>query len=119
MRAKELEYLNNTIEEGLPRNNTKPFWSYVKCRRQDTTGVAPLKKGTTLQSDGATKAHILLDQFKSVFTSNDGTPLLKMKEAPIPTLDQLTIDTNGVTKLLKTLNPAKSKWTGWNTKHDP
>ena len=61
MRAMEWEYINNTIEDGLRNNNTKPFWSYVKSRRQDSTGVAPLKKGTTLQSDGATKAHILLD----------------------------------------------------------
>ena len=108
MRAMEWEYINNTIEEGLRNNNTKPFWSYIKSRRQDSTGVAPLKKGTTLQSDGATKAHILLDQFKSAFTPNDGTPLPKMKEAPFPTLEQLTIDTNGVAKLLENLNPAKA-----------
>ena len=107
MRAIEWEYINNTIE-GLQNNNTKPFWSYVKSIRQDSTGVAPLKKGTTLQSDGATKAHILLDQFKSAFTPNDGTPLTKMKGAPFPTLDQLTIDTNSVAKLLKNLNPAKA-----------
>ena len=108
MRAIEWEYINNTIEEGLRNNNTKPFWSYVKSRRQDSTGVAPLKKGTTLQSDGATKAHILLDQFKSAFTPNDGTPLPKMKGAPFPILDQLTIDTTGIAKLLKNLNPAKA-----------
>ena len=108
MRAMEWEYINNTIEDGLRNNNTKPFWSCVKSRRQDGTGVAPLKKGTTLQSDGATKAHILLDQFKSAFTPNDGTPLPKMKGAPFPTLDQLTIDTNGVAKQLKNVNPAKA-----------
>ena len=108
LRAIEWEYINNIIEEGLRNNNTKPFRSYVKSRRQDSTGVAPLKKGTTLQSDGANKAHILLDQFKSAFTPNDGTPLPKMKGAPFPTLDQLTIDTNGVAKLLKNLNPANA-----------
>ena len=108
MRAIEWEYINNAIEEGLRNNNTKPFWSYIKSRRQDSTGVAPLKKGTTLQSDGANKAHILLDQFKSAFTPNDGTPLPKMKGAPFPTLEQLTIDTNGVAKLLKNVNPAKA-----------
>ena len=31
-----------------------------------------------------------------------------MKGAPFPTLDQFTIDTNGVAKLLKILNPAKA-----------
>ena len=43
MRAIEWEYINNTIE-GLRKYNTKPFWSYVKSRRQDSTSVAPLKK---------------------------------------------------------------------------
>ena len=108
MKAIEWEYINNTIEEGLQNNNTKPFWSSVKSRCQDSTGVAPPKKGITLQSDGTTKAHILLDLFKSAFTPNDGTPLRKMKGAPFPTLEQLTIDTNGVAKLLKNLNPAKA-----------
>ena len=106
MRAKEWGYINKTI--GLRNNNTKPFWNYVKSRRQESTGVAHLKKGTSLQSDGVTKAHILLDQFKSVSTPNDGTPLPKMKGAPFPTLDQLTLDANGVAKLLKILNPAKA-----------
>ena len=120
MKAIEWEYINNTIEEGLQNNNTKPFWSYVKSRRQDSTGVAPPKKGITLQSDGTTKAHILLDLFKSAFTTNDGTPLPKMKGAPFPTLEQLTIDTNGVAKLLKNLNPAKACGPDYpNTKYYP
>ena len=55
--------------EGLNNNNTKPFWKYVKSKRQDANGIAPLKKGTTLVNDSKGKAEILLDQFKSVFTN--------------------------------------------------
>ena len=127
MRAIEKEHINNTIEEGLWNdNNTKPFWSNVKSRRQDSTGVAPLKKGTALQSDGATKARILFDQFKSVFTPNDGSSLPKMKGAPFPVLDQLTIETNGAAQLLKKLNSAKASGPGrialrpvWTPSHQP
>ncbi|KAH3877157.1 hypothetical protein DPMN_001014 [Dreissena polymorpha] len=46
----EIDYINNTIQSGLDENNTKPFWRYVKSRRKDNTGVAPLKKiGSTYE----------------------------------------------------------------------
>jgi len=41
--------------EGLNKNNTKPFWKYVKSKRQDANGIAPLKKGTTLVNDSKGK----------------------------------------------------------------
>ena len=107
MRETECQYVNRVIEEGMKGNNTKPFWSYVKARRQDNTGVAPLKKGTTLFSDSTTKAKILLDQFCSVFTKDDGSQLPKMESAPYPGLTDLFIKT-GAAKLLRNLNPAKA-----------
>jgi len=45
MRQAEWDYINNIILEGLASNNTKPFWQYVKAKRQDNIGVAPLKDG--------------------------------------------------------------------------
>ena len=82
----------------------------MKSRRQDTTGVAPLRKGTSLFSDTADKAKILLQQFQSVFMPKDRTPLPvpDMKRAAYPPLPDLTITTEGVAKLLKNLNPAKA-----------
>ena len=108
MRKTEYQYVNRVIEEGMRGNNTRPFWRYVKERRQDNTGVAPLKKGTTLFSDSTTKAKILLDQFCSVFTKDDGSQLPKMKSAPYPGLTDLVIKTEGVAELLRNLNPAKA-----------
>jgi predicted double-glycine peptidase len=29
--------------EGLENNSTKPFWRYIKSKRQDSCGIAPLK----------------------------------------------------------------------------
>ena len=107
MRKTEYQYVNRVIEEGIKGNNTRPFWRYVKARRQDNTGVAPLKKGTTLFSDSTTKAKILLDQFCSVFTKDNGSQLPKMESAPYPGLTDLVIKTEGVAKLLRNLNPAK------------
>jgi hypothetical protein len=64
LRKAEWEYINSNIIEGLINNNTKPFWKYVKYKRQDSGGIAPLK----LILDSLWKAAILQDQFKSVFT---------------------------------------------------
>jgi hypothetical protein len=107
-RRAEWDYVNTTIEEGLQTNNPKPFWRYVKSRRQDNLGVAPLKKGPSLLSDSLSKAQILLTQFKSVFTKDDGSPPPEMKDPPYPNIGKLTIDTTGVTKLLKNLNASKA-----------
>ena len=41
MRRAEWEYINKTVEVGMIVNNTKPFWRYIKSKRQDNTGVAP------------------------------------------------------------------------------
>ena len=51
---------------------TKTFWSYVKSRKQEQSGIPPLKnKGGFLTSDSLNKAEILNEQFKSVFTSEN------------------------------------------------
>ncbi|WAR25054.1 hypothetical protein MAR_010758 [Mya arenaria] len=72
----EVNHINNAIQKGLEENNSKPFWRYVKSRRQDSVGVAPLKKAGRLVNNGKEKAQILVDQFKSVFTRNDSNPQL-------------------------------------------
>jgi hypothetical protein len=52
----------------LDKNNSKPFWKYVKLRKQDNIGVAPLKYKGQQINDSKHKAKLLLDQFASVFT---------------------------------------------------
>ena len=41
LRQAEWKYINNNILEGLNNNNTKPFWKYVKSKKQDSFGIAP------------------------------------------------------------------------------
>ena len=110
LRKAEYNFINNTIEEGLKSNNTKPFWRYIKSRNQDNIGISPLKEKGALASNSLQKANILLRQFQSVFTE-DGI------EEPLPTardkhikylLEKIVIETDVVTKLLKNLDISKS-----------
>jgi hypothetical protein len=107
-RKAEQMYINNTIEAGFQQNDTKPFWRYVKSRRQDNVGVAPLKDGPTLFSDTVTKASILLKQFCSVFTKDDGSGIPKMDGPPHPCIEELKVEVPGVAKLLRNLNASKA-----------
>ena len=109
MRQAEWNHINKIITEGLESNNSKPFWKYIKCKKTDNIGVAPLKESGRLVSESKGKAQILLNQFKSVFTphTND-TTLPPVTSHHTSTLSKITINNAGVTKLLKNINPAKA-----------
>jgi hypothetical protein len=108
MRKAEYKYINDRIQEGLKNNDSKPFWRYIKARKQDNIGVSPLKE--TLTSDSLQKANILLQQFQSVFTKEQVNETLPDAESNIiqHPLKNIIMDTNGVTKLLKNLNTSKA-----------
>ena len=48
---------------------SKRFWQFIKHRRQDVQGVAPLKHGGALVNEPVKKASILNEQFQSVFST--------------------------------------------------
>jgi hypothetical protein len=60
IRKAECNYINSSILEGVEKNNTKPFWKYVKSRKQDNIGVAPLKERGHLINNSKEKAQILI-----------------------------------------------------------
>ena len=68
LRTAHWDYVNGIISDGLEKGNHQPFWSYIKHQRQDGQGVAPLRVGSQLYIDSASKAATLSEQFKSVFT---------------------------------------------------
>ncbi len=72
------EYLNNILAEGLAEGNTRPFWRYIKSRKQDSFGIAPLKEDGVVHSEAREKAEILNRQFESVFTQEDGEAIPQM-----------------------------------------
>ena len=103
----ERNYINNILVDGLDKNDTKPFWKYIQSKKQESIGVAPLRKGTQLNSDSKVKAQILNEQFQSVFTKEDDScPQLEgPSHPPITTLD---ISVEGVRKLLSELRVNKA-----------
>ena len=90
MRKAEWEYINNTITHALQTNNSKPFWKYIKSRKQDNIGVASL------------------DQFQSVFTRDGGSAPPHLDPPQHPIISDININTAGVCKLLKATNPHKA-----------
>lgn len=99
-------YINNIIcsEEASP----KLFWNYIKNKKNDRCGVAPLKRNGLTFSDSTTKANILNSQFSSVFTSEDLSNMPSMGKSSTPDIQPITIHHTGVTKLLSSLNPHKA-----------
>ena len=103
------QYLNKILTEGLENNSQKPFWRYIKSRRTESTGVAPLKEAGQIHSDPKRKAQILAHQFRSVFTQDDDTADDTYLVGPAyPPMADIVIDEPGVLKLLKGIDPSKA-----------
>jgi hypothetical protein len=106
----EIDHINSTIQQGLDEHNTKPFWRYVKSKRQDSFGISPLKKMGQLTNISKEKAQILVDQFRSVFTrESTTTPTPTMKKKANKSIPPLIIAEKGVEKLLKNINQSKAQ----------
>ena len=108
IRKAEWDFINNVIQEGLSNNNTKTFWRYIKTRRQDNVGVAPLKRNGTLVNDSVSKAEILVAQFKSVFTYDSTHHLPEVSRFIDQQIPHIRVHPSGVAKLLKNINTSKA-----------
>jgi hypothetical protein len=54
--------------------NPKRFWSFIKSKKQDNSGVAPLRGNDGLiYSDSNNKTDILNTQFKSAYTQEESS----------------------------------------------
>ena len=102
------DYINRILSEGLAQNDSKKFWKYIKAKKQDSLGVSPIKQNGTLHSDNKTKAELLSNQFKSVFTPKSNNNLPSMNGAPYPTIAPLNITEPGVKKLLQNIKVNKA-----------
>ena len=90
-RRAEWSYVNETIEKGLSENNSKPFWCYVKSKNEDNMGISPLLSVGKLVSDSAHKVKLLVNQFSSVFTKDDGNPSPHVSRYVNEPINNLTI----------------------------
>ena len=106
-RHAEWNHINSVIQEGLGNKNSKPFWKYVKCKKQDNIGVSPLKQKGNLISDSKGKADNLVEQFQSVFTKVKDSILPDLSNKKIPSMRNIVIESKGVEKLLSNLKHPK------------
>jgi hypothetical protein len=87
----------------------KRFWSFIKHRKKDYEGVAPLKHQGQTHIDPTEKANIMNQQFESVFTQEAPiNPDLLPKQSVHPTMDDIDITEPGVLKLLQQLKVHKA-----------
>ena len=113
------EYLEDIIFTNDQDNyKNKKFYTFVKHKKTDNSGISPLKSDGITYSDPVQKANILNNQFKSVFSKpKPMSPeyLLEMENfkngmSPpnINKMSEIVITQEGVDKLLKGLNPNKA-----------
>ena len=98
----------NTFVKNSVDGDKKKLFKYIKSKRKDIVGVAPLVDDYgQLQSDDKTIAEILNKQYCSVFSIDDGkTPLIKDKKGK--SINKITVTRNGIFKLLNDLSPTKA-----------
>jgi hypothetical protein len=95
---------------------TKKFRSYIKQRRTEHSGVAPLKVDGKLVTEDRAKAEVLNKQFEAAFSASEALSEEQFAErCPMPPLDdaippceEIVITQAGVLKLLKALDPSKA-----------
>ena len=109
VRQAHWNYVNVILNKSLEHGNNKPFWKYIKARRNDNIGVAAIKDNGILYHDSKTKAELLNHQFKSVFTIDDDSDHLPTMSHPkYPNIENITISIEGVEKLLDNINIHKA-----------
>ena len=98
-------YVNNLV--GDIKSNPRDLYRYINSQKKDTQGIPPLKRrnGSGLAESELEQAEELNGQFTDVFNKSEHT------QAPLPNrsapfLKEIHVSAEGVTKLLKGLNPS-------------
>ena len=92
----------------MEKNNAKPFWKYVKSRKQDNIEVAPLKERGHLINNSKEKAQIIIKQFSSVFTREKVNKMPNPHRIVQQNIPNIKITQYRVAKLMWTINPSKA-----------
>ena len=108
IRSARNHHINSILSKSLEENNSKPFWKFVKSRKQDNVGVSPLLDNGTLFHKSQDKAEILNKQFCSVFTTEDPSNIPHLHGPNYPSISGLTVNEKGVKKLLRDLKVHKA-----------
>ena len=100
------QYIEDLITPENGRDQ-KRFWSYIKSLRSDSTNITSIRERGLLHSDPVRKANIINQHFHSVFTAETSTNIPSTEPSNIR-MEEISITTNGVQKLLEGLNPNKA-----------
>ena len=99
-------YVNNLV--GDVKANPRDFYRYTNSQKKDNQGVLPLKRrgGTGITASEIEQAEEFNSKFTDVFNKSDHTevPFLRRSAS---LMDDIVVSNEGVTKLLKCLNPSK------------
>jgi hypothetical protein len=106
------------LEELESQFPNKKFWSYIKTKRSENSGISPLKDHGKLVTEPAQKAELLRQQFDSAFSKREVLteeefnkrcpPLIGPQPFRKAELNDINITTPGVQKILSNLNPNKA-----------
>ena len=93
-----------------PRKNekAKKFWSFVKSLKNDAFGINTLRENGILKTDTLDKANIWNRQFQSAFTRESDDEIPSKGTSPFTPMGEITVDPNGVLKLLNNLKIHKA-----------
>ena len=97
------------IPTALEKNEkAKKFWSFVKSLKNDAFGINTLRENGILKTDTLDKANICNRQFQSAFTRESDDEIPFKGTSPFTPMDEITVDPNGVLKLLNNLKIHKA-----------
>ena len=86
----------------------KKLHLFIKGKKCDSSGIAPLKEDGVLHGDQKRKAELLNKQFSSVFTTEGHSDIPDMGQNNTPDAPDITVQKRGIQKLLKGLSPHKA-----------
>jgi hypothetical protein len=76
-------------------SKSKTLNSFMKSKKCDSVGIAPLRSDGNLHGGPQTKASLLNDQFSSVFTTEDSCDIPSLGRRTIPSAPNITITERG------------------------
>ena len=106
MQVQHNDYLTDLLNSSSRLNGNKPFWHYIKSRRQEHIGISALETPEGTVTSATSKAETLNKAFKSVFTIED---LHSLPFLPDSTMQDICITKPGVYDILSQLDLHKAE----------
>ena len=90
--------------------NRRQFWKYIRVKCKDNNEIPTLKVNGQCISDSKSKATVLNNYFKSVFTNEDLShiPSMDGSGSPLPSIPNVTFTVPGIQHQLSTLDANKA-----------